>query len=267
MQGIVLQHHIREIPMNLFYLLRGAVFLSVVFTSCVSTKEATYFNHLGDTSLINSAIISEPAIQINDILNISVSSMNPEASSIFNTPNEGNGDETGLSGYLVDEEGNIQFPVLKSIKAAGLTKQQLRTYITKSLLDKKLLVDPIVSIRFQNFRVTVLGEVARPTVVSVPSEKISLLEALGFAGDLTIYAKRDNVLVIREENGKKIIKRINLNTNELFGSPYYYLKTNDIVYVEPNKAKIASASRTQVWLPVVMSGVTLGIIVIDRLVK
>ena len=252
--------------MNLFYLFIGLIF-SVALTSCVSTKEATYFNGLKDTSLIASKIIAEPAIQINDILNISVSSMNPEASSMYNTPNESKGDANQLSGYLVDGDGNIQFPVLKSVKAAGLTKEQLKTAITKSLLDKKLLIDPIVSIRFQNFRVTVLGEVARPTVVSVPSEKISLLEALGFAGDLTIYAKRDNVLVIREEDGKKVIKRINLNTNELFGSPYYYLKSNDIVYVEPNKAKIASVSRSQVWLPVIMSAVTLGIIVIDRLIK
>lgn len=241
--------------------------MSLVFTSCGSTKKATYFNNLRDTLLVNSAAISESVIQINDILNISVSSMNPEASSIYNAPNEFKGDADSRSGYLVDRDGNIQFPILKSIQAAGLTKAQLRTVITNSLVDKKLLVDPIVSIRFQNYRVTVLGEVARPTVISVPSEKISLLEALGFAGDLTIYAKRDNVLVIREENGEKIIKRINLNTNELFASPYYYLKSNDIVYVEPNKAKIASASRSQVWLPVLMSGVTLGIIVIDRLVK
>ena len=104
-------------------------------------------------------------------------------------------------------------------------------------------------------------------MVSVPSEKISLLEALGFAGDLTVYAKRDNVLVIREEGGQKMIKRINLNSQELFNSEYYYLKSNDIVYVEPNKAKIASVSRTQQWLPVVISALTLGIFVVDRLVK
>jgi polysaccharide biosynthesis/export protein len=254
--------------MNLFYFLPGVLCLAVALASCGNTKKATYFNSLKDTTLISSTMIVEPAIQINDILNISVSSMNPDASSIFNTPNEGKGDENRLSGYLVDGDGNIQFPVLKSIKAAGLTKEQLRTNITKSLLDGKLLVDPIVSIRFQNFRVTVLGEVARPTVVAVPSEKISLLEALGFAGDLTIYAKRDNVLVIREENDKevikKVIKRINLNTSELFDSPYYYLKSNDIVYVEPNKARV-SASRSNQWIPLVISVLTLGIVIFDRL--
>jgi polysaccharide export outer membrane protein len=240
---------------------------SFLFTSCVNTRKATYFNDVKDTSLVSLTTIPEYVIQKNDILNISVSSMNPEASAIYNTPNESMGNGNQISGYLVNGDGTIQFPVLKGIKAEGLTKDQLKATITKSLLEKKLLVDPIVSIRFQNFRVTVLGEVARPTVVSVPSEKISLLEALGFAGDLTIYAKRNNVLVIREENGKKIIKRINLNSNELFTSPYYYLKSNDIVYVEPNKAKIVSASRLQQWLPLVIGGLSFGIIVLDRLIK
>lgn len=253
--------------MNALYGLVGIICCSLALTSCVSTKEATYFNNLKDTSLLSSTAISESIIQVNDILDISVSSMNPEASAIFNVSNQANGSTNQLSGYLVDQDGNIQFPVLKAVKAAGLTKEQLRTNIIKSILDKKLLVDPIVSIRFQNFRVTVLGEVSRPTVVSVPSEKISLLEALGFAGDLTIYAKRDNVLVIREENGQKIIKRINLNSNELFNSQYYYLKSNDIVYVEPNKTKIASVSRSQQWVPVLISALTLGIFVVDRLVK
>ncbi|MFN2439536.1 MAG: polysaccharide biosynthesis/export family protein, partial [Chitinophagaceae bacterium] len=233
----------------------------------VNTRDATYFNNVKDTSLISLTSIPESVIQKNDILNISVSSMNPEASAIYNAPNESMANGNQISGYLVNEKGTIQFPVLEEIRAEGLTKEQLKVSITKSLLDKKLLVDPIVNIRFQNFRVTVLGEVARPTVVSVPSEKISLLEALGFAGDLTIYAKRNNVLLIREEEGKKIIRRINLNSNELFTSPYYYLKSNDIVYVEPNKAKVASVSRSQQWLPVVLSVLSLGIIVTDRIVN
>ena len=254
-------------PKPTIIFLTAILSFSFLFTSCVNTRDATYFNDLNDTSLLSLTIISESVIQKNDILNISVSSLNAEASSIYNTPNNATGNTNNLAGYLVDGSGNIQFPVLGSIKAESLTKEQLKINITKTLLDKKLLVDPIVSIRFQNFRVTVLGEVASPTVVSVPSEKISLLEALGFAGDLTIYAKRNNVLVIREENGKKTIKRINLNSNELFTSPYYYLKSNDIVYVEPNKAKIASVSRSQQWLPVVISALSLGIIVLDRLIK
>jgi polysaccharide export outer membrane protein len=113
----------------------------------------------------------------------------------------------------------------------------------------------------------VLGEVSRPSVVTVPSEKISLLEALGLAGDLTVYARRDNVMVIREENGRRIIKRINLNSADLFSSPYYYLKSNDIVYAEPNKSKVASAGRANTWVPIVFSVLSFGVIAIDRLSK
>jgi polysaccharide export outer membrane protein len=139
-------------------------------------------------------------------------------------------------------------------------------------LEKKLLLDPIVSIRFLNFRVTVLGEVGKPTVIPIPNEKISLLEALGLAGDLTIYGNRANVMVIREDvlPGKKeqrSIARVNLNSSELFTSPYYYLQSNDIVYVEPNKAKIASTSRAGQWLPVIFSGLSLAAIVADRLIR
>ena len=116
-----------------------------------------------------------------------------------------------------------------------------------------MLVDPIVNIRYLNYKVTVIGEVGHPTVINVPNEKISLLEALGLAGDLTIYSKRDNVLIIREIEGAKSFQRINLNTNELFTSPYYYLKSNDVVYVETNKNKVASTSRGVIWIPVIFS--------------
>jgi polysaccharide export outer membrane protein len=167
------------------------------------------------------------------------------------------------TGYLVDQEGNIQFPVLGAVHAAGLTKKQLTNLITKGLLDRKQLVDPIVNVRFLNYRVTVLGEVARPSVLNIPNEKISLLEAIGLAGDLTIYAKRDNVMVIREVNGKKLIKRLNLNSTELLTSPYYYLQSNDIVYVEPNKARVASSERSQQLLPIVLSALSFVAIIVS----
>jgi polysaccharide export outer membrane protein len=149
----------------------------------------------------------------------------------------------------------------------GLTKSQLKEIIIKNLLDKKLLVDPIVDIRFVNFRVTVLGEVGRPAVVNVPNEKISILEAIGMAGDLTIYANRENVLLIRETNGNKEIKRLNLNSNEIFTSPYYYLKSNDVVYAEPNKTKVRSTSQSWQILPIVLGSLSFLVIVADRLIK
>lgn len=250
------------------------LFLCLLCMSCMKTRQALYFSELQDGVIAGGVENVEPKIQKNDILSISVSSLNPEATIIFNSPNQvatnsstATGGMVQSSGYLVNEDGNIQFPLLGNIKAEGLSKKELKDQITSYLVDKKLLVDPIVNIRHLNFRVTVLGEVAHPTVVSVPSEKISLLEAIGLAGDLTIYAKRDNVLVIREENGKKVIKRLNLNSNELFTSPYYYLRSNDIVYAEPNRSRVASSGRGERLLPIIFSGLSFMIIVADRIIQ
>jgi polysaccharide biosynthesis/export protein len=239
--------------------------------SCTNTKKAVYFSGQRNGSF-EAPAIPKLVIQNNDLLSISVSSLNPEASAVFNQPNNppvGNNNNsnttTTATGYLVDGEGNIQFPFLGAVKASGLSKDELKDKLTKAMIDKKLLVDPIITIRFLNFKVTVLGEVAHPTVVTVPSERISLLEAIGLAGDLTIYAQRDNVLVIRDEDGKKVTHRLNLNSTELFTSQYFYLKSNDVVYVEPNKSKVASTSRATQWLPIVLGALSLGVIVADRL--
>ena len=227
----------------------GIVLVLALFaiSSCGSTKKVTYFREVKDGTIEANIPFPESVIQKNDILSITVSSLNPEASAIFNSPNAapatGAAGGGGPIGYLVNTEGNIQFPILGNIKAEGLTKSQLKDKLVKTLIDTKQLLDPIVTIRFVNFRVTVLGEVNHPTVVTVPNEKISLLEALGLAGDLTIYGKRQNVMIIREEKEQKIIKRVDLNSAEIFTSPYYYLQSNDIVYVEPNKTKIAAVSR------------------------
>lgn len=258
---------------NRSYSVIGIGIMVLLLAGCVNTRKAIYFNGLGDGTITSNTPVPETVIEKNDLLNITVTSLNPEASAIFNTPNiyayNFNGSTTNtLLGYLVSSEGVIQFPILGTIIVAGLTKAQLKETITKKLVDQKLLTDPIVIVRFLNYRVTVLGEVSHPAVLSVPSEKISLLEAIGLAGDLTIYARRDNVMVIREdENGNKEIKRIDLNSTELLSSPYYYLKSNDIVYVEPNKSRVASAGRGQIWVPAVLSGLSLVAIVVDRLVK
>jgi polysaccharide biosynthesis/export protein len=247
----------------------------MLFTSCVSTQKSVYFNGQGDASLPSNITIPQTVISQNDLLSITVTSLNPSASAVFNSPNvtyqnsttNSTGGPVQASGYLVDAEGNIQFPILGTIKAAGLTESGLKTQIIKGITDRKLLLDPIVTIRHLNFRVTVLGEVSNPTVINVPSEKISLLEALGLAGDVTIYGKRENVLVIREDAGQKVIKRLNLNTSEIFNSPYYYLRSNDIVYVEPNKAKVASSSRSYQLLPIILSGLSFAAIIVDRITR
>ncbi len=257
------------------YLLVAALF----GTSCKTTKAPIYFNNVKDTLFKGTNQDIEPVIRPNDVLSITVTSLNPEATALFNAPNVagGGGANTpisaaaspgsgnSVSGYLVNPDGNIQFPILGNVKAAGFTKRELKDFLTKTLIDRKLLVDPIVNIRFTNFRVTVLGEVMHPTVVTVPSEKISILEAIGLAGDITIYGKKDNVVLIREEGGNKIIRRLNLNSTAIFNSPYYYLKSNDVIYVEPNENRITSTSSVRTWAPVAVSALTLVVIVIDRL--
>ncbi len=253
------------------------VFLGIVLligfgSSCVNTKKAVYFLDQKDATILSETKVPEIVIQNNDIIGISVSSLNPTAAGIFNAPNTAYATtSTGVSlqssGYLVNAEGYIQFPILGNVKASGYTTNQLREQLVKTITDKKLLVDPIVTVRYLNFKVSVLGEVDHPMVVNVTNEKITLLEALGMAGDITVYGRRDNVMIIREEQGNKTIKRLNLNSSELLSSPYYYLKSNDIVYVESNKAKIASSSRGNQLLPILLSGLSFAAIIIDRLTR
>lgn len=246
----------RKTPQLLFFVL--IAFLS----SCNPTKNVIYLDNIGDAQITKTIDDLEPVIQRNDLLSITVSSPNPTATQIFN-----NNGPTGATGYLVNQQGNIDFPLLGSVKAAGLTKKQLKESLAKTIVQNQLLIDPIVTVRYLNFKVTVLGEVGKPSVISVPDEKISLLEALGMAGDMTLYARRDNVLVIREEAGKRITKRLNLSSRDIFDSPYYYLKSNDIVYVEPGKVKAASVSGTRQWLPIIMSTLSFVSIVFYRFLK
>jgi polysaccharide export outer membrane protein len=246
------------------------ILLAWLISGCVNTRKATYFNGVTDGIISANTPIPASTVQNNDLLSISISSLSPEASSFFNTnPTSSVSNENAqLNGYLVAPDGTIQLPILGSIRAEGYTTEQLKDTITNQLTDKKLLADPVVTIRFLNFRVTVLGEVNKPSVIPVPNEKISLLQAIGLAGDLTLYARRDNVLVIREDNaGNKILKRINLNNAELLTSPYYYLKSNDIIYVEPTKSRITSTGRGQQLVAVVLSGLSFAAILADRLIK
>lgn len=243
--------------------------------SCVNTKKAAYFYGIRDTAIMSpNSGVPQPIIVPNDILSISVNSANPEADLVFNTPNtmanvQGNigilANQT--TGYLVNPDGVIQFPVLGNIKVSGMTKAEIKQLITDQLATKKLLVDPVVNIRIINFRVTIMGEVRNPSVVTVPSERMSLLEALGMAGDLTIFARRDNILLIREENGEKVIRRINLNSKDLFHSPYYYLKSNDVVYVEPNAARLGSAERSMQLMPVVLSSISVMAVIVGIILR
>ena len=227
--------------------------------SCTTTKNIPYFEDLTDTSKIYTQNIKETyqvVLQPDDLIAITISSNNPEATAIFNmggsliqppqvsstipatttitTP----ANNSNANSYLLDRQGIIDFPVLGKIKAQGLTISQLEDSL-KIQLDK-YLQEPVVNIRLLNYKITVLGEVTRPATYTIPSERITVIDAIGMAGDLTIYGKRENVLLVREENGERKFVRLNLNSSNIFQSAYYYLKQNDIVYVEPNKAKVTS---------------------------
>lgn len=243
------------------FLLLSSLVCLLFCASCTTTSKIAYFQNPLDTSYRQQLGTVEVPFQNNDILSITISSLDAKASEDFNKP------DLASKGYLINSDGEIELPMLGNIRAAGLTKKQLKEKITNTILAKKLLVAPLVEIRFLNFEVTVLGEVGHPAVFTVPSEQITFVKALSLAGDLTIYGKRDNILLIREEDGVRRTRRININSSDFLNSEYYYLKPNDLIYVEPNKAKVATTGRSQQILPVVLTGVSFLFLVLDRIIK
>ncbi|WP_394344234.1 polysaccharide biosynthesis/export family protein [Seonamhaeicola marinus] len=207
-----------------------------------------------------------PRLKTNDLISIYVSTYDLEAVKPFNLfKGDGIGRSESID-YLIDAEGNIDFPVLGKVKLKGLTIEESKE-LFKEKLSADYLKDPIVNIRIKNFRITVSGEVRNPGVYSVSGERITILEALGLAGDLTIKGKRDNVMIIRDFNGSKTITRIDLTSKEIFSSPVYYLTQNDIIYVEPNKSAISSSSldsRTTTAISIASILITSTIILLTR---
>lgn len=212
--------------------------LAVMVSSCVPRERIVYFQ--GDLETVNKVESYTAKIQPDDLLEIMVYGRDMVATKIFNQ--EANIQQQEGQTYLVDEEGDIEFPVLGKVKLGGLTRGEAIQYM-KGLLSKEI-VDPGVSIKIRNYRITVLGEVSNPGTFPLENEKVTILEALGMAGDLTINGVRENVLVVREEGGQRNYYRVDLTKNEVFNSPVYYLAQNDVVYVEPNQNKINTSSNT-----------------------
>ena len=231
----------------------------VLLAACSAPKEVLY---LQDISLIKEEAIDksyEVIIHKDDLLAIIVNSKDPELALPFNMPlvsyqiGGQNVSKQRLVGYLVNQDGNIDFPILGEIHVEGLTRMQVTELIKKRLIEEELIKDPIVTVQFLNFKVSVIGEVGRPGTFDISGDRITLLEALSMAGDLTIYGRRDRVAVIREKDGKRSILYHDLRSSDIFQSPCYYLQQNDIVYVEPNNAKtgqsrINSNNSVGVWL-------------------
>ncbi|GAB3032273.1 hypothetical protein GCM10027185_36960 [Spirosoma pulveris] len=167
-----------------------------------------------------------------------------------------------MAGYMVSGTGEIELPLIGLLKVEKLTTSQ-----TSALIKEKLstyLKEPTVNVRNLNFRISVLGEVMRPSLFTIPNDQITLIEALSLAGDATIYGRRDNILVVREENGQKTFARVDITKRGLFRSPYYYLHPNDIVYVEPGRARVNNADHFYQIVPAILSALSLVAIIISR---
>jgi polysaccharide biosynthesis/export protein len=268
-----------KIPFKERYLYEKLTWLLIVsclsclfFSSCTTPKNAYYFKTLPRDTAINTTVnrLTESVIRKNDQLSINISSLNPEEDKVYNAAVPVLGTSVSGStptGYLVDMNGNIQLHRLGNIHAEGMTRRELKNKIETDI--KPYLKDPVVTVRYLNRRVTVMGEVTRPQVIPMPEEQLSILEVLGASGDMTLSAKKDNILIIRETETGKQFKRLNLEDHSVFTSEWYYLKPDDVVYIEPNDkvVKEEKRARTQQTVALAMSGLSLAIIILNSLLK
>ncbi len=223
------------------------VCVALLLSSCASTKDIVYFQN---------KMVNQPekvdkhagiVVQPKDMISVVVSARNPELAAMFNLPVVSyqagsevsmlNSYQQRLMGYVVDEQGFIDFPVLGKINVAGKTRWEVAELIKNKLIQDGYLTDAVVTVEFMNFKVSVLGEVSSPGTFTIEGDKVTVLQAISLARDLTIFGRRDNVSVIREKDGQRTIYEINLTDVDLFKSPAYYLQQNDIVYVQPNDIK------------------------------
>ncbi len=221
-------------------------------TCCGPTRNLVYFSDLKATENYRTAVTAATVIhlQTNDLLSIRLSSLSKESNALFNEgvletaiPAASTATTEVIipaNSYLVDSKGYINFPVLGKVLVGGLTKDEATAELTAKI--KKYVKSPIVTIRLLNFKITVIGEVNKPSSFLVPTERVNILEALGLAGDMTPYGRRENVLLIREVNGVRSTTHLNLNNKELLDSPYFYLQQNDLIYVVPDRLKEVQAS-------------------------
>ena len=255
--------------------------LTGLLASCSNSKQLSYFQDLSDTAQVQKVTLApfDPIrLKADDQLQITISSTTPEASQFFNlmtaspssttvagTSNPGTPSQNFANIYAIGTNGNISLPVLGEVGAAGSTTEQVRQKIGGLLTD--YLKGAIVSVRLINFKVTVIGDVMRPVVVPVQGESINVLEALGAAGDMTVYGKRYNVKVMRKVGTEMEVVHLNLNSSSSIRSPYFQLRQNDIVYVEPNKNKGILGEGWVLWVPVITSVLSLILVAITSISK
>lgn len=219
--------------------------VTLAFTSCKSTKNVSYFQNADKVTINLDKNDYLLKLQPSDILNITISSLVPSATDAYRiipAPTDGN-DFNPAVNYTVDNNGEIDIPTLGKIKVSGMTTTELKNHIEKEV--SKSVADPIVVVKLNSFRVNVLGEVRSPGAKQSLSEKYSILDAIADAGDITLYGIKTNVMLIREENGKKEFHSIDLTDANLINSPYFYLKQNDVIYVQPDKVRVVNSEFNQ----------------------
>jgi len=247
-----------------------------LLSGCLSTKSITYFNYFQPTNpeidelVTNMKAAYTPIIKPGDILSITVSSMDKDDREIFNPFPSTISQQAQFGGFVViqpirgfkvDTLGEIQFPQIGAVKVSGLTTKDVEQKLTDQLVP--YVKSLTVYVNIANFTISVLGEVARPAQYVITNNQITLPEAIAIAGDLTIYGKRNNIMIIREMEGQRIFGRVDLTNRDLFRSPYYYLRSGDLIYVEPTKAKITSTDRTYQLTPIVLGTMTLILMIIN----
>lgn len=243
------------------------VIVSFFVTSCVTKKDIIYFQNAKDFETVVDTDTFSAKLKVGDEVSIIVSTFDPTLSAPYNAltqaANQGGGGGGQMMGYIIDVDGNIDFPVLGKVKLIGLTVDEARQLFKKKFEEGKLLKDPVILIRLLNYRVIIEGAVNGPGVYNVSGERMTILEGLAMAGGLSINGRRDNILVIRDFNGTKTYSRVDLTSKEIFNSPVYYLTQNDYIYVEPNNSAISAASGDSRLTSILgVTGTILGLVLI-----
>lgn len=269
-------------PKPLIYLLFLFFALPTLF-SCTSQR-LSYFQDIPDSTnkvkYVALPAFTSPVVHADDILNIIIQTLDPQANQLLNqgnlpiasgiTTNNPNSttavQQQVVSGYLVNREGYIHMAYIGNVMVANLTTSEVRDTIANRIA--YYFKEPVVNVRYANFKVTVLGEVKQPASFSIPYEKPTVVDALGLAGDITIYGKRSNVMLMRENNGQKEITRLNLDSSNVINSPYFYLKPNDVIFVEPSESRVAGTNEFRTRdIAVLTAGLSLLTVIVARLIR
>lgn len=225
--------------------------LCLLLASCNTSEKIVYFQDVVVNQPEKIQESKDITVLPKDQISIIVSSKDPQLAALFNLTrvqyragyaNLQGGSNGEISGYTIDDQGNIDFPVLGTLHVAGMTKSQIAALIKQRLVSENLVKDPVVTVEFMNLYFSVLGEVKNPGKYSITKDQITLLEAISMAGDLTIYGKRDAIFIIREENGERVTHWVDMRSRDIFRSPVYYLKQNDVIYVQPNKVRAGQST-------------------------